>query len=295
MTVEEKKYSQTLWLDIATRGIRFGPDREAVMAELLEHLEDKTADLKRIFPDMTHGEAVELALSRMGDPEEIGRELTKIHRPWLGWLWQASRILLAAALCALAVGLVSFLRHNGPVLWLEDRVQEMRDDRAASVVEQVLFGDEPVQSLRELGGRYADWKGVERLTLYNIEENLRLGEAEVTFSEAALWKMEEGRTLFVQGSIDYDHLRDKSTTFVWYLQAEDSLGNHYGYELRRHDGGASMSGFRYLGQESRRKGYTWSLCLDALPEEAEWVRFTYALRPASDFEFVIRLDEGVSG
>ena len=39
------------WLDAATRGIRFGPDRRAVRAELEAHLEDKALDLQRIFPD----------------------------------------------------------------------------------------------------------------------------------------------------------------------------------------------------------------------------------------------------
>ena len=41
------------WLDTATRGIRFKPDRAAVRAELAAHLEDKRADLQRIFPDLS--------------------------------------------------------------------------------------------------------------------------------------------------------------------------------------------------------------------------------------------------
>ena len=41
------------WLDTAVKGIRFGPDRRAVRAELAGHLEDKSADLRRIFPDLT--------------------------------------------------------------------------------------------------------------------------------------------------------------------------------------------------------------------------------------------------
>ena len=52
------------WLDEATRGIRFGPDRRMVAEELAAHLEDKTSDLQRIFPDMTEAEARERAISR---------------------------------------------------------------------------------------------------------------------------------------------------------------------------------------------------------------------------------------
>ena len=71
------------WLDRATAGIRFKPDREVVRAELSAHLEDKALDFQRIFPDLTEAEAQERASAEMGDPEEVGRELAKIHKPWL--------------------------------------------------------------------------------------------------------------------------------------------------------------------------------------------------------------------
>ena len=71
------------WLDAATRGIRFGPDRRAVRAELEAHLEDKALDLQRIFPDLSLEEAQARAAAEMGGAEEIGRDLAQIHRPWL--------------------------------------------------------------------------------------------------------------------------------------------------------------------------------------------------------------------
>ena len=76
-----------------------------------------------------------------------------------------------------------------------------------------------------------------------------------------------------------------------YLQAEDSLGNHYGHKLEVHDTGAHMSGFRFLGRESHWNGWTWNFCMDDIPEEAEWVRFSYALRPGVDLGFFIDLTE----
>ena len=82
------------WLYKATAGIRFKPDRKAVRAELEEHLEDKTMDLRRIFPELTEEEAWERAVSEMGDPMEIGRELARLHRPWLGCLWRVSQVVL---------------------------------------------------------------------------------------------------------------------------------------------------------------------------------------------------------
>lgn len=90
------------WLDTAVSGIRFGPDQRAVRAELYAHLEDRTADLLRIFPDIDPEEAQNRALAGMGDPEELKKELARVHRPWLGRLWMVSRFVLGI-LAALAV------------------------------------------------------------------------------------------------------------------------------------------------------------------------------------------------
>ena len=71
----EEKMGMYDWLTIATRGIRFKPDREAVRNELREHMYDKIDDLRRLFPDMTFEEAQERAIRDMGDPNEIGKAL----------------------------------------------------------------------------------------------------------------------------------------------------------------------------------------------------------------------------
>lgn len=87
------------WLDRAAAGIRSRPDREAVRAELEAHLEDKTADLVRIFPDLGRQEAERQAVEQMGDAEEIGKELARLHRPWPRYLVQASRYCSRRASC----------------------------------------------------------------------------------------------------------------------------------------------------------------------------------------------------
>ena len=86
------------WLDTAVKKIRFKPDRKQVRKELEEHIEDKALDLQRIFPDMTREEAQERAVSDMGDPAEVGKELAKVHKPWLGYAWLASKVLLVFVL-----------------------------------------------------------------------------------------------------------------------------------------------------------------------------------------------------
>ena len=88
------------WLNTAVSGIRFKPDRAAVEQELREHLEDKIEDLQRFY-HLSREEAEEMALGQMGDAEKIGREMAKIHKPWLGYLWELSRVL--AWLCVILV------------------------------------------------------------------------------------------------------------------------------------------------------------------------------------------------
>ena len=43
-----------------------------------------------------------------GDAAEIGKQLARVHRPWLGYLWRASQIVLAAALLWAALLLADY-------------------------------------------------------------------------------------------------------------------------------------------------------------------------------------------
>lgn len=99
----DKSNNPQAWLDTAVSGIRFGPDRAKVRTELLQHMEDKAAGLRRVFPDMDPMEAQDRAMAAMGDPEEVKAALAKVHKPWLGWLWQVSRIVLRVVVCVTAL------------------------------------------------------------------------------------------------------------------------------------------------------------------------------------------------
>ena len=114
---ERQQYSPEGWLDLATADIHFKPDRAAVRAELKAHVEDKCADLRRLYPDMDDWDIKKRATAQMGDPEEVGRALARLHRPWLGYLWRASQVAVALAvaltLCLGGPGLVEQIRLRG--------------------------------------------------------------------------------------------------------------------------------------------------------------------------------------
>lgn len=72
--------------------VHFIFDHNSIRKELLNHMEDLQDEINRINID--HNQNEELVIQEMGDPELIGRELNKVHKPWLGWLWIVSRYAL---------------------------------------------------------------------------------------------------------------------------------------------------------------------------------------------------------
>lgn len=83
------------WKATVLERVRFRPDRQAIAVELTAHYEDHVRDLERL--DYPPELAKQRALDAMGAPELIGRALDRVHKPWLGWLWMASRALLTMA------------------------------------------------------------------------------------------------------------------------------------------------------------------------------------------------------
>ncbi len=102
-------------MDAVLREIHFAPDRRKIRQELMEHMEDR----------MEEYEDEERVLQSMGNPAELGRELNREHKPWLGWLWIGSWAALAVtACCALllfAVMGVSALADRPDNLELEEK------------------------------------------------------------------------------------------------------------------------------------------------------------------------------
>lgn len=208
------------WLDTATRGIRFRPDRAAVRAELAAHLEDKQADLHRIFPDIPPEEAEQRALAAMGDPEELGRELAKIHRPWLGYLWRLSQVLCALMVLAALWGAAS--GTNPPELWVQTNrswLGEQPEDQQGEL-ERIVFGSE-LQSRPLPGQETVEYGGY----TFTVEEGTvwqPLGELPedrlVPYEQAVLL------TLRVEWSRPDQPLAANFSGELW---AEDDRGNGY--------------------------------------------------------------------
>ena len=102
--------SRYKWLNTATAKIRFIPDRKAVQRELSGHI----TDLQEHYMEkgMDEESAETAALEAMGDPEAIAADLGRLHKPWPGYLWQLSRVLLILAIAVCAVLSVAQICRN---------------------------------------------------------------------------------------------------------------------------------------------------------------------------------------
>lgn len=239
------------WLNIAASGIRFAPDREEVKAELAAHIEDKAADFIRMFPDISEEEAGKRALAAMGDAWELKKELAKVHRPWLGWLWTFSRLLLWAVLaCTLLVALDRALDMDA----LRYQWQEVR---RAQAVGRALYED-----------GVPDWEG-ERLAVCAVDAQARLDRAVVSVSRAARWREPEGDCLYLRLRITWDRPWEVNQFAINRLWAEDDLGNTYNLGIAR----------------AIRDGWNWcqrDLALEGVPPEARELRVHHELREGLD-------------
>lgn len=81
-----------IWVNAVCQEVRFRPDRRSIELELRDHYEDHVKDLVRLGRDRELAE--ERALEAMGNAQEVGWALDRVHKPWLGWLWEISRVLV---------------------------------------------------------------------------------------------------------------------------------------------------------------------------------------------------------
>lgn len=262
------------WLDTATRWIRFGPDKRAVREELEAHLEDRAADLLRLFPELTPEEAERQAVEGMGDPWDVGQALGRLHKPWLGWLWRASQAALAAVL------ILNGITWGGKLLdgawdswtWQQERNQEARANR------EILFGDAA-----------PTWEG-ERVALGDPEPDLegRQGNGTFTVYQAALWREPgadgaEDYTLYLDIRLTYDHIWQAGEGAWFLLQAEDSRGNRYEEDVR---------GYTTRGEQTGPGWQELNLALNHFDPAAEWVRLTYLA--GTELNLTVELGEGAA-
>ncbi|MCI6012153.1 MAG: hypothetical protein MRZ97_05095 [Firmicutes bacterium] len=95
------------WMEEVLHQIRFAPDRKKIRQELSEHMEDRMEE---------DGMSEARLLEAMGDPTELGIQLNRQHKPWLGWLWMGSWTILLITVI-LTAGILIFG-------WMDQQVEK---------------------------------------------------------------------------------------------------------------------------------------------------------------------------
>ncbi len=92
------------WLRDAVKYVRFPPDRRRVQEELYSHMIARNRDF--LEEGYSEEEADRLSTLAMGDPEEVGRALAAVHRPFWGYFVLCLRIALVLALLISAAAVI---------------------------------------------------------------------------------------------------------------------------------------------------------------------------------------------
>ena len=142
------------WLHAVLKEVHFMPDRKKIRRELQEHIEDRMDEYMDAAMDgaMDHTmdaaigvsdgsreaayqRAMGLALEGMGEPTALGKELNRQHKPWLGWLWLGTNVLVVIAVVVLIAALLFGWREQNQ----EPRLGEM--DMVAEYAQQARYYD----------------------------------------------------------------------------------------------------------------------------------------------------------
>jgi hypothetical protein len=89
------------WLRDAVKYVKFPPDRRKVQQELYEHMISRNLDF--LAKGASEEEADKLVCQAMGDPEEVGKALAEVHKPFWGYFLRVLRIVTVIVLLFLAV------------------------------------------------------------------------------------------------------------------------------------------------------------------------------------------------
>ena len=114
VTMSERKMGPRFsdWCAKAVGEVLFLPDRKQIERELTDHFEDHRDALLAL--GYSAEEATEQAIEAMGDPKEVGRALNRVHKFWLGVVWQVSRTLVILLALIVTVELASTHFRDDP-------------------------------------------------------------------------------------------------------------------------------------------------------------------------------------
>lgn len=106
--------------------IRWRRARRPLLEELAAHIDDQAADYRA--QGMGEEEALERAVAEMGDPEAVGRDLDRLHRPDCRW-----ELALGALLLLLAGVYLQYLVYREGEAWMMEHYAWQAENALAAL------------------------------------------------------------------------------------------------------------------------------------------------------------------
>lgn len=262
------------WCREAVSGIKYKPDRDAVYAELYEHLEDRYESLTA--KGLPHEEAEAKALEAMGNAGELAPQLAAIHRPHWAYAMIVTKILLIALLC---------LCFGNGIVYLSDKSFSQPLD---------IYDYDP------FGSGFASVQGIscQRTLFAKPGESITLDGYTFTLTKAAMWEharvAEDGSSYKEQPFFFRIRVTNPipwaKEPQIWNdLWAVDSLGNYY-YSGRT---GHRWNENTVAGNSYHTAPFTYEYDMQLIApdtpgyREADWVEIHY---DRSGRDLVLRID-----
>lgn len=250
----------TQWCMEATYLIKFGPDRDAVSAELYDHLTDHFEEL--VAQGVPEEEARAQTLEAMGSAKEIAPQLAAIHRPFWGYVLRISKIALIVLLCISILPVWNYFKDLN--------VTELRNYWGFAVYDSASYGGDTGRTLHHLS-----------------EPNLSFSTDGSTFTvtDAAVFTVNKDagtpgnpELMFLIRQISpipWTEQKDLFTAYeiVGWFYVRDDLGNLYEGYMRL--SGPETGRMFSHGTQSGVFTYTHECRIINFPEDAQWVEIGY--------------------
>ena len=238
------------WCARASSYIRFKKDREEVYEELLAHLVDKVNELEST--GLSYQQAQMQAIKEMGDADNLGATLRKIHKPYLGWLWVFSKYLFIGSF------LLFLLVQNkhGNVFEAISRYSPKYPSYSSNILknDDNIFKDVNLLRVKE-----------QHQSVYDYDFSLR---------NVGIVKDFRGiSSMYFTIQANYPLWRNPPDAIRYYLRAIDSKGNEYD---RLVDGTRPKS---VVGNREK-EGFTsseFNMWIEEIDNTAKWIEVYYEM------------------
>ena len=250
------------WCLRATSLIRYGPDRNMVSKELMDHLEDHRSALME--QGMTQEEASEKALEAMGSADEIAPQLAAVHRPFWGYFLRASKIAVVVLLCLCIVPVWRYIKNLD--------LQETPSLRQFDIYSEESYGGDTGRTLLHLSHPDTSFTAYgSRFTITDAALIIYPKPSGSLFPPSLYIRMQQTSSLPYQQHKEFfpGPFRFAPSYFI----ARDSLGNEYAMYPSNPPEGA-----KYMRSYTVQSGVytaTHELWINNFPPEAEWVDLCY--------------------